>query len=69
MKDQFFLRNRFIFAFDLVLIAMSVMLSFLLRLEITQVFVDYAHWLSSRWCTGGLACTRVSGCMPAYVNW
>ncbi|HSG25342.1 MAG TPA: hypothetical protein VLA32_04430, partial [Anaerolineales bacterium] len=45
MKDQFFLRNRFIFAFDLVLIAMSVMLSFLLRLEITQVFVDYGMTL------------------------
>ncbi|MEJ2487670.1 MAG: nucleoside-diphosphate sugar epimerase/dehydratase [Anaerolineales bacterium] len=41
MKDQIFLRNRYIFAFDLVLIVFSVLLSFLLRLEVTQAFVDY----------------------------
>ena len=41
MKDQFFLRNRYIFAIDLVLIVFSVLLSFLLRLEVLQVFVDY----------------------------
>jgi FlaA1/EpsC-like NDP-sugar epimerase len=42
MKDQFFfLRNRYIFAIDLILMALSVLLSFLLRLEVSQVFVDY----------------------------
>ena len=41
MKDQFFLRNRYIFAIDLILIVFSVLLSFLLRLEVLQVFVDY----------------------------
>ena len=41
MRDQFFLRNRYIFAIDLVLIIFSVLLSFLLRLEVLQVFVDY----------------------------
>ncbi|MBN2044129.1 MAG: polysaccharide biosynthesis protein [Anaerolineales bacterium] len=41
MKDQFYLRNRYIFAIDLILIAFSVPLSFLLRLEVYQVFVDY----------------------------
>ncbi len=41
MKDHLFLRNRYIFAFDLILIAISVLLSFLLRLEVSQAFLDY----------------------------
>jgi len=41
MRDQIFLRNRYIFAFDLILIVFSVLLSFLLRLEVTQAFIDY----------------------------
>jgi FlaA1/EpsC-like NDP-sugar epimerase len=41
MKDHFLLRNRYIFAIDLILIALSVLLSFMLRLEVYQVFVDY----------------------------
>ncbi|MFN2146582.1 MAG: polysaccharide biosynthesis protein, partial [Anaerolineales bacterium] len=41
MKDHFYLRNRYIFAIDLILIAFSVLLSFMLRLETYQVFVDY----------------------------
>jgi len=45
MKDQFFLRNRYIFAIDLVLIAISVLLSFMLLLNTYQVFVDYRFTL------------------------
>ncbi len=40
MKD-FHLRNRAIFSFDILLITLSVLLSFLLRLETRQAFVDY----------------------------
>lgn len=43
MKDQILFRNRFIFFFDLILIVFSVLLSFLLRLEVTQAFVDYGR--------------------------
>lgn len=45
MKDQFFLRNRYIFAIDLLLIAISVLLSFMLLLNTYQVFVDYRFTL------------------------
>lgn len=41
MKDQTFFRNRYIFAIDLILIAFSVLLSFMLRLEARQTFEDY----------------------------
>jgi FlaA1/EpsC-like NDP-sugar epimerase len=41
MKDHFFFRNRAIFIFDLGLILLSVLLSFLLLLNVVQVFVDY----------------------------
>jgi len=41
MKDRFYLRNRYFLAIDLILIALSVLLSFMLRLETYQVFVDY----------------------------
>jgi FlaA1/EpsC-like NDP-sugar epimerase len=41
MNERFFFRNRYMFAIDLVLIAVSVLLSFFLRLAVIQVFVDY----------------------------
>jgi FlaA1/EpsC-like NDP-sugar epimerase len=45
MKDQFFLRNRYIFGLDLILMVFSVLLSFMLRLEVLQVFIDYIFTL------------------------
>ena len=45
MKEQNIFRNRFIFAIDLALIALSVLLSFLLRLEVRQTFEDYGFTL------------------------
>lgn len=41
MNERIFFRNRYMFAIDLVLIALSVLLSFFLRLAVIQVFVDY----------------------------
>lgn len=40
-KDRFHLRNRYIFALDLGLIVLSVVLSFLIRLSLFQVRYDY----------------------------
>lgn len=46
MKEQNnIFRNRFIFPIDLVLIALSVLLSFMLRLETRQTFEDYGFTL------------------------
>lgn len=45
MKDQNIFRNRYMFAIDLALIALSVLLSFLLRLEARQTFEDYGFTL------------------------
>lgn len=45
MKDQNLFRNRYFFAIDLALIALSVLLSFLLRLEVRQTFEDYGFTL------------------------
>ncbi|HKJ27248.1 MAG TPA: hypothetical protein VJ965_06405, partial [Anaerolineales bacterium] len=45
MKEQNIFRNRYMFAIDLALIALSVLLSFLLRLEARQTFEDYGFTL------------------------
>ncbi len=41
MKPQFHLRNRYIFSLDLLLIVITIFLSFLIRLEFLQVLRDY----------------------------
>ena len=41
MKPQFHLRNRYIFSLDLILIVITIFLSFLIRLEFLQVLRDY----------------------------
>ncbi len=41
MRERFHLRNRYILAIDLALICISVVSSFLLRLEALQVYYDY----------------------------
>jgi FlaA1/EpsC-like NDP-sugar epimerase len=41
MRERFHFRNRYILAIDLLLIFISVVLSFLLRLEFLQVIYDY----------------------------
>jgi FlaA1/EpsC-like NDP-sugar epimerase len=41
MRERFHLRNRYILAIDLVLICISVVASYLLRLEVLQVYYDY----------------------------
>jgi FlaA1/EpsC-like NDP-sugar epimerase len=44
-KPRFYLRNRYIFALDLGFIALSVVLSFLIRLSLFQVQYDYFNTL------------------------
>ena len=41
MNARFFLRNRHIFVIDLGLILLSVLLSWLLRVEATQIYYIY----------------------------
>ena len=41
MKPQFHLRNRYILSLDLILIVITIFLSFLIRLEFLQVLRDY----------------------------
>lgn len=41
MKKRFHLRNRYILFIDIVLIALSIVLSHLFRLELTVVYIDY----------------------------
>jgi FlaA1/EpsC-like NDP-sugar epimerase len=44
-RERFHLRNRYIFAVDLVLLVLSVLLSFLIRLSLFQVQYDYPFTL------------------------
>ena len=45
-RERFHLRNRYIFALDLVLLVFSVGLSFLIRLSLFQVQYDYLFTLT-----------------------
>lgn len=47
-EQQYHIRNRFIFFIDIGLIVTSVLLSFIMRLDITQFYIDYlptALWM------------------------
>ncbi|MEK6221898.1 MAG: hypothetical protein N2D54_06585, partial [Chloroflexota bacterium] len=41
MKDRFHIRNRYFFFIDIASIIISVVLSYFLRLEVSQVYFDY----------------------------
>lgn len=41
VQEQFHLRNRYIFLLDLALIALGVVAAFIIRLDLTQFYIDY----------------------------
>ncbi|MBI3160777.1 MAG: polysaccharide biosynthesis protein [Chloroflexi bacterium] len=40
-QEQFYLRNRYVFFLDLALIAFSVVAAFIIRLDLSQFYIDY----------------------------